>query len=300
LHGPWAGRTIRRPSSGARSNPGEIIPRSRARISPVLGLTLLLAAAPAAGQDRAPDPRNYRFASELTDNAGLWVNPGVAGFNEQVRLNGHITFLRPGEDSWETGQYLLGLQFQGFGFGYQHDEFDQEAGYAQGDAYTLSFGFAGKGNGLGVTRTWRTVGPADGSWDIGYAFASPNGVTLGVVWRDIGSTAVRDTILDERVVGALTIRPTNAIFSVSGQVDYKTSVGDFRAFRLGGSLTFLEVVDALILVEWNGNGDFIGFQLGAYLPGPKWFGTAVAGLESNGDARKASLGLSAAGEAGRR
>ncbi|NIR43384.1 MAG: hypothetical protein GWN99_05540 [Gemmatimonadetes bacterium] len=271
------------------------------RFSKILGLAILtLTATPAAGQYRVTDVQTYRFVSEYGNAAGLWVNPAASGYFNASLLGGHVAFDRPEDRSWKAGQYLIGLQWGPVGFGYGHDEYRDPGRAPQGDSYTLSVGLATRGNGFGVTRTWRTVGDADGSWDLGYLFVAPSGFSLGLTWRDIGSPVVRDTLLDERVVGAVTFRePETGRFSLSAQGDYRTT-GDFRAFRIGGSWRVIPQLEFLALAEWNGDGDFESFRIGVNLHGTSTRATGVAGLESGGDVRSGSLGVSFLGRRGDR
>jgi hypothetical protein len=265
-----------------------------------IAFTLCLATAgPAAAQWRAPDVQNYRFVSDIGTGADLWVNPGAAGFNRMVRLLGNMTFDRPPDGGgWSTAQYSVGLQWTVAGFGYQHDDFQpSEEGYSQGDSYIVAAGLAQGRNGFGVARTWRSVGPTEGSWEVGWVSYASSGVSVGLVWRDIGSPVVRDTTLREHVVGAVSFRPQGSGFSISLQGDYQTDGGDFRAFRIGGTVGLLDSLLALALAEWNGDGDFEGFRLGIALGHKSSVITAGAGLSSGGDARTANLGLSLDGPA---
>ncbi len=103
---------------------------------------------------------------------------------------------------------------------------------------------------------------------------------------------MRDTVLDERVVGAITFREAETQrFSVSAQGDYRTG-GDFRAFRIGGSFRLIPQLELLALAEWDGEGDFDSFRIGVNVRGATTMGTGVAGLESGGDVRSGSLGVS--------
>jgi hypothetical protein len=257
----------------------------------------LVTAAPAAAQWRAPEVQNYRFVSDIGTGAGLWVNPGAAGFNGMARLLGNVTFDRPEDDGgWSTAQYMVGLQWKVVALGYQHDDFQpQDGGYAQGDSYILAAGLAQGRNGIGVARTWRGVGPSEGSWEVGWVSFAGSGISAGLVWRDIGSPTVRDTTLREHVVGAVSFRPQGSTFAISLQGDYQTDGGDFRAFRIGGTVGLLNSLLALALAEWDGDGDFEGFRLGIAVGHKSSVITAGAGLASSGDVRTANLGLSVDG-----
>lgn len=258
----------------------------------------LLSAGPAAAQWRAPEVQAYRFVSDAGGGAGLWVNPGGAGFNMMTRLLGDVTFDRPDEGSWSTGQYMVGLQWKIAGFGYQHDEFQpSEDGFSQSDSYILAIGVAQGRNGLGVARTWRSVGATEGSWEVGWLSYAGSGLSAGLVWRDIGSPTVRDTTLREQLVGAVSLRPQGSLFSISLQGAYQTDGGDFRAFRIGGTIGLVEKLLASASAEWNGDGDFEGFRLGLAFGHKAAVFTAGAGLASGGDARTANLGLSVDGPA---
>ena len=266
------------------------------RIVLSLSLALLLTAPPAAGQIREPEVQNYSFVSGVGLGSGIWVNPGAAGFNRTTNLVGHVTFDRPEDDSWSTGQYMAGFQTPMFGFGYRHDEFGDLDGYAQGDAYTVALGTASGRNGMGVSRTFRTVGRTEGSWEIGWVSHAPSGVSAGLVWRDIGSPVVRDTIRFSRLIGGLTYRARRTPATLSAQADYRMDGGQFRAFRIGGSLTLLDVLDLHALAQWTGDGDFDGFRLGLMLRKRSMIVTGGAGLNSTGDVRTASAGLGLIGQ----
>ncbi|NIN73331.1 MAG: hypothetical protein GTO46_15685 [Gemmatimonadetes bacterium] len=254
----------------------------------VVSLALLLGAAPALGQTRDPEPGAYSFVSGTGHGAALWVNPGAAGFNRAVDLMGHMTWDRPEGGDWSTGQYTAGFHSRVIAFGYRHDEF--QAG-SQGDAYTAALGVARGRNGFGVSRTWRSVGDAQGSWEIGYVNHGVSGVSLGLVWSDIGSPTVRDTVRHERLIGAVTYRPPTTSVSVSAQGNYRLDGGRFNGFRIGGSVVILGSLDTFALAEWDGEGDFMALRLGATLGGARARLFGGAGLDSGGNARTASAGL---------
>ncbi len=259
------------------------------RTSLIAGLALLLGMTPALGQTRDPEPEAYSFVSGTGHGAALWVNPGAAGFNRAVYLLGHWTWDRPEDGDWSTGQYAVGFHSRIVAFGYRHDEFPSGG---RGDAYTLALGVAQGRNGIGVSRTWRTVGDAEGSWDIGYVNHALSGVSLGLVWRDIGSPEVRDSVRYERLIAALTYRPTTTSISISAQGDYRLDGGRFNGFRVGGSVMILGSLDAFALAEWDGEGDFVALRLGATAGGGRGRLFGGAGLDSDGNARTASAGLS--------
>jgi len=258
-----------------------------------LGLSLALtqAARPGAAQTRAPEVQAYAFVSELGGPAALWVNPAAAHFDRPSRLSGHISVDRPEDGDWSLGQYMLGVQAGYVSFGYRHDEFDMPGGYAQGDAYRLALGLVAGSVGLGVSRTWQTVGMAESSWELGWVYASASGLTAGLVWRDIGTPAVRDTVQYERLIGAFTFRPRRGPFAISLQADYQTDASEFRAFRVGGRFAFLRVLDGIASAQWDGAGDFEGFRIGLALRHQTAAATAAAGFSKGGDARTASAGL---------
>ncbi len=267
--------------------------------SSLIILAVTLSASSAVAQTRDPALSAYRFVSDLGFGSGVWVNPAASGFNRRTnRLLGHATWDRPEDQGWSLGQYLISLQWSIVGFGYRHDEFEELAGsFSQGDAYTLSGGFATSRSGIGVSRTWRTVGPAEGSWEIGWLLLSPQ-ITAGLVWRDIGSPDVRGTKRPERVVGGLTYVAVPERLHLSLQADFLTGDGEFDAFRVGGRYTLLRrtlgavrLLDAVVLADWGGDGDFQGFALGVMLRHGAGLAAGVGELDSGGDLRGASLGV---------
>jgi len=253
----------------------------------ILLAALLVRASPAAGQAREPALREYRFVSEPGFLSATWVNPGASGFNRPIHLFGHITGDRPDGGKWKLSQYLLGLQWEVVSFGYQRDEFTSDG---SADSYTISAGMATGNNGFGVSYTWTNPGQTEASWNVGWLIASQN-ASAGIVWRDLGSPTVRDSTLNERLVGAATFRPSEGTFGVSLQLDYRTKLKNFNAFRIGGNLTIAKTFDILALAQWTGEGDFDGFMIGGILRGQSVAVSGVIGLESGGDAGTASAGL---------
>ena len=264
---------------------------TRLNLTVVLSLLFLLSAAPSAAQDREPELQAYTFVSQAGFAGAIWDNPAAGGFNRMTRLVGAITFDRPEAGDWEAGQYSVGLQSGAISFGYRHDEFSGMEGFAQGDAYTVAAGIGQGASAIGVSRTWRSVGPSDGSWEIGTIARSASGISAGFVWRDIGSPDVRGVRRRERLIGALTYRGQNSPFAVSLQADYEKDGGRFRALRIGGNYLLAGTVNALALAQWDGDGDFDGFRIGALIRLGKTLGLGGAGLSAGGDARTASAGL---------
>ena len=253
----------------------------------ILLAALLVRASPAVGQAREPALREYRFVSEPGFLSAAWVNPGASGFNRPIHLFGHITGDRPEGGKWKLGQYLVGLQWEIVSFGYQHDVFRDDG---SADTYTISGGYAAGTNGFGVSYTWTNPGQTEGSWNLGWLIVSEN-ASAGIVFRDLGSPQVRDSTLHERLVGAATFRPSEGTFGFSVQLDYRTKLKNFNAFRIGGNLTVAKTFDILALAQWNGDGDFDGFMIGAILRGQSVAASGVIGLESGGDAGTANVGL---------
>lgn len=251
----------------------------------------LVTAVSAAGQTREPEPWTYVFVSEAYSKFGYWVNPGATGFGQPTRVSGYITFDRPEGDNWSVAQYTAGFQANVLAFGYRHDEFQDTIGFSQGDAYMLSLGYERGGNGIGVSRTWRTVGDAAGSWDIGWVSQTRSGFAAALVWRDLGSPVVRGVVRRERLIGGITFRPVPVRFSGSLQADYQKDGGKFRAFRVGGSFRLAQAFDVSALAQWNGDGDFDGFRIGLVYTGRKATVAGGAGLNKEGDIRTGSAGL---------
>ncbi len=141
------------------------------------------------------------------------------------------------------------------------------------------------------------MGPAEGSWEIGWLLATPQ-VTTGLVWRDIGSPDVRGVRRPERVVGGLTYLAVPDRFRISLQADFLTGDGDFDAIRVGGRYTLvrrtlgaIRLLDAMLLADWDGDGDFQGFAVGLMVRHGSGLAAGVAELDSGGDLRGASLGI---------
>lgn len=255
-------------------------------------LSLPLTVGLVTAQVRDPEPRQYQFVSDVGGATALWVNPGALAFQRQLDVVGHVTWNRPEEGDWSAGQYLLGLHVKVLGLGYRHDEFAPPRSVAQGDAYTLALGYASEGTGIGVSRTWHRGGdPHDGSWELGLAYQAGPQVSVGLVWRDLGDPAARDTVRPERLVGALTFRPTGTNLSISAQADFLTGPDDFRDFRIGGTFRLLPTLQALAVAAWDGDGDFHGIWFGGRVVFGSAVGVGVAGLDSGGDARTANLGV---------
>lgn len=248
------------------------------------------AVVPAAAQTRDPAVSEFRLVSDLISTSSLWVNPAGLGFHtRRSSLMGNLTWDRPKDGDWSLGQYLIGVGADIVGFGYEHDEF-QSGAFSQGDAYTVALGVAAREAAIGASRTWRTVGESQGSWVVGVGYVKP-AAAVGLVWRDIGSPAVRDTVRDERLIGAVTAQPSRGPFILEAELDYNVNDKSLRVFRVGAGLTLRGKFRAQGLLGWDGDGDFVGFVISGDLRLGRATAWGAAGLDAGGDAGNANLGL---------
>ena len=266
------------------------------RLSTISFLSLLFVVistidvAPVSAQTREPDVNNYRLVSDLTHAMVMWVNPAGLGLTRRrTSLMGHVTWERPEDRDWALAQYMVGFQARIIGFGYHHDEFSGR-GFSQGDAYTLAAGIGRTNTSFGVSRTWYTVGESEGSWVLGAGTTSQTAV-VGLVWRDIGSPQVRDSVRAERLIAAVTLRPSASPLTVSAEMDLLLDGKDLRVFRVGGGLTLMRKVRAQALIGWDGDGDFQGFVISAQLRMSEGTAVGAARLDAGGDAGAGSLGI---------
>lgn len=256
----------------------------------LLSVAVIFDFAPASAQTRDPELDNYRLVSDLNHGMVMWVNPAGLGMTpRRSTLMGHVTWERPEDGDWGLAQYMVGFQARIVGFGYHHDEFSGR-GFSQGDAYTLAAGLGRANTSFGVSRTWYTVGETEGSWVLGAGLTSQTAV-VGVVWRDIGSPQVRDSVRAERLIAAVTVRPSASPLTVSGEIDYLLEGSDLRVFRIGGGWTFMEKLRAQALIGWDGDGDFQGFVISAQLRLDEATAVGAARLDAGGDAGSGSLGV---------
>ncbi|MDP2577884.1 MAG: hypothetical protein Q8W48_09260 [Candidatus Palauibacterales bacterium] len=245
---------------------------------------------PAAAQTRDPAVTEFRLVSDLLSTSSLWVNPAGLGFHtRRSSLMGNLTWDRPEDGDWSLGQYLIGVAADIVGFGYEHDEF-QSGAFSQGDAYTLALGVASRDAAIGVSRTWRTVGESQGSWVVGFGFVKPT-AAIGLVWRDIGSPTVRDTVRDKRLIGAVTAQPSRGPVILEAELDYNLKDKGLRVFRVGAGMTLKGKLRARGLLGWDGDGKFVGFVISGDLRLGKSTAWGAAGLDAGGDAGNGNLGL---------
>jgi hypothetical protein len=112
-----------------------------------------------------------------------------------------------------------------------------------------------------------------------------------LVWRDIGSPTVRDTVRDKRLIGAVTAQPSQGRVILEAELDYNLNDKSLRVFRVGAGLTFKSKLRARGLLGWDGDGDFVGLVISGDLRLGRATAWGAAGLDAGGDLGNANLGL---------
>ena len=140
-----------------------------------------------------------------------------------------------------------------------------------------------------MTRRWNEGG--QGAWDVALRgwVATPLGVSL--VWRNIGSPVVRDTVYRDSFVPAATLRLLGGRFLAGAEADVSSGLGSLREVRAGLTITLLRRLRVSGRAAFSSRLAQRGLAVLVELGAPTYRGTLTALLPRGG-------GLGAVGASG--
>lgn len=254
-----------------------------------LGLGMLLGALgrPAAvgAQGYEPLARRSLLTTDVRDERAVWVNPAGLARRPQANLGADLTVERVGGRT-RLAQYGITVSSRSFGFGWEHDRYP--SGSAS-NTYVLGLGLGDDVFSGGVTRRWNQGG--QGTWDVALrGWATPS-LGMSLVWRNIGSPVVRDSVYRDSFVPATTLRLLGGRIVAGAEADVAARLGSLREVRAGVTLALFERLRVSGRAAFSGRPERRGLAVLVELGAPTYRGTLTAVFPRGG-------GLGALGASG--
>ena len=261
-------------------------------LRPALGLwaaALALAAAgarPAAAQLYPALAQRYLLTTDVRDERSVWVNPAGLARRIEASLAADVSADRSA-GALRTAQYGVSFMSRNLGFGWKRDR------YPDGTAastYAVGTGLGDDVFGAGVLRRWNHGG--QGAWDIALRGHATGTIDLSVVWRDIGSPFVRDTVYRAHLVPAAGVRLAGGRFLAGIEGDVAQGLGSLGQVRAGATLALGPVVVS-VRGAFAGASAERGLAIAIGLEGASYRG-ALVGLVPSGSGGPRTIGASSA------
>lgn len=211
--------------------------RLRSALGAAAGVLLWAAACPrqAAAQLYPAQPARYLLTTDVSDARALWVNPGGLVRGLDASLGGDATLDCTG-GALRLAQLGLLIHSRNLAFGWNHNRYP--SGFAA-NRYALALALGDEALSVGATRHWYRGGLSTGSWDVAVRARATPALDVSLVWRQIGSPLVRDTVLRRwpaSVVPAAGVLLFGGRLHASVEADLETGLSDVREVRAGALL----------------------------------------------------------------
>lgn len=234
----------------------------------VCSLLLVLAAQSAAGQAQPAEVQRYGFITVADDADALWTNPGALALRPGTGFVSDYVF----DGSFRRNafrQLMAGFRLNGFAVGYRHDEFPEEERVlrAQADEYRLGIGVGSPAFALGGAFHWHRVGPRASAWDVGAIARPARWLSLGAVWRDIGSPEIGGVAFEDRVVPGVSLRPLGELATVSWQGEFGRASRTLLGHTIGARARLPAGIELFGHMDLDG-GRATGAAIGLRAVGP--------------------------------
>lgn len=204
-------------------------------LRPALGLSaaaLVLAAAgplPAAAQLYPAQAQRYLLTTDVQGERAVWVNPaGLA--RVAPSLGADLTADREA-GALRLTQYGVAFLSRNLGLGWKRDRYP---GGVAASSYAVGAGSGNDALSAGVVRRWNQGG--EGAWDLALRGRATPTLELSVVWRDLGSPLVRDSVYRSRLVPAAGLRLAGGRFLAGVEGDVAPDFASVRQLRAGATL----------------------------------------------------------------
>lgn len=212
--------------------------RPRSALGVAAAVLLWAAACPrqAAAQLYPAQPVRYLLTTDVSDARALWVNPAglVRGFG--AGLGGDATLDRT-NGALRLAQFGLLIQSRNLAFGWNHNRYP--SGFAA-NRYAVALALGDEALSVGATRHWYRGGLSTGAWDVAVRARATPALDVSVVWRQIGSPLVRDTVLRRwpaSILPAAGVLLFGGRLHASVEAELETGLSDVREVRAGAVLT---------------------------------------------------------------
>ena len=261
-------------------------------LRPALGLwaaALAMAAAgarPAAAQLYPALAQRYLLTTDVRDERAIWVNPAGLARRIGASLAADVTAERDA-GARRVAQFGVSFLSRNLGFGWKRDRYPGGTGAS---TYAVGAGMGDDALSAGVLRRWNQGG--QGSWDFALRGHATATLDLSLVWRDVGSPLVRDTVYRSRFVPAAGLRLAGGRFLAGVEEDVSPGLGALGQVRAGATLALGPVVVS-VRGAFAGSAAGRGLAIAIGLEGASYRGDLV-GLVPSGPGGLRTIGASGA------
>jgi hypothetical protein len=157
----------------------------------------------------------------------VWVNPAGLARRAQASLGADLTAERTG-GTLRLAQYGLSVMSRNLAFGWKHDRYPGGSGT---NTFVAGIGLGDEQFSGGTAHRWNQRG--EGAWDVALRGRATSTLDLSVVWRNIGSPIVRDSVYRASYVPAagLHLLGDRVLAGVEG--DVATDLASLHEVRAG-------------------------------------------------------------------
>lgn len=161
----------------------------------------------AAAQFFPAQPAGYLLTTDASDGRALWVNPAGLVRRTEASVGADLAIERSPLDT-RVSQFGLFAASRNLAFGWSHNRLP--AGASAGgnlperaaNVYAIGLGLGDPVFSAGAAKRWYRGDARSSAWDVATRVAVSPRLDLSVVWRDIGSPVVAETMLEETLVPA--------------------------------------------------------------------------------------------------
>ncbi len=257
------------------------------------GSLALAALQPAEAQMLDPEPRSFTPVSQEWGPQVLWSNPAALGVGDEGTFLGLLSFVpNPGRTDAEFGQAVLGTRMGPFGLGVRRERLrpgvDEET--IMGTGVTIGVGFGGESFAVGALNDQYRRGITSSRWELGVLWKPLESLTLGGVWRDIGSPVIIAREREQSFTAGATVQGLDGRVEGSLEVTHQNGgIESYRSIVVGR----FDALDVLAGLDVDSGGSVRGLRvgLGYSMGGHRGFGVVDRKMERvGGDASGFTLG----------
>jgi hypothetical protein len=195
----------------------------------------------AAAQFFPAQPAGYLLTTDASDGRALWVNPAGLVRRTEASVGADLAIERSPLDT-RVSQFGLFAASRNLAFGWSHNRLP--AGASAGgnlpkraaNVYAIGLGLGDPVFSAGAAKRWYRGDARSSAWDVATRVAVSPHLDLSVVWRDIGSPIVADTMLEETLVPAVALSFFRGRLRVGAEWHVATGGWNAREVRTGWTI----------------------------------------------------------------
>jgi hypothetical protein len=199
----------------------------------LLAAALLAAPDALSAQYRAPRSADYLFPADAWGVRALWLNPAGMGTVNEASVMLEALVERDAAGDYALGQYSVGFNSRGFGFGYRRDRF---GGGVAGNVWRFGLGRGLANLAFGAAVSLYSGDNREEDIDLGLRWrpgGAPFEISFGA--EHIGQPTVRDSALRLAAVGSAAWSPFRGLvhFAAEARATDERVGGWLMAYRAG-------------------------------------------------------------------